>query len=316
MKHIFICNPYAGEADKFISALETNIKNSNVGSDAEIYITRYPKDATEYVYNRLKNNNGENLRFYACGGDGTLSEVVNGVMQNPAISDFAEVGALPYGSGNDFVKVFGEADFFDLNAQISSPSVKSDVIKINDRYGINSVHFGLDGYVAYKFGKVKRKKYINSKNAYNFTVLRAFLFAMKTNCYVKTDSGIINNGKILLCALSNGKYVGGKYKCTPYSEYNDGLLEVCLAKPISRLKFISLMKYYEKGLHIDSPKLKDIIVYHRSANAEITSPKPIPVSVDGEVIHGTHFSVSVLHNAINLIVPYKNFHSANTDSDN
>ena len=83
----------------------------------------------------------ERLRFYACGGDGTLGEVVNGA----AGQVNAEVGLIPIGTGNDFVRNFADAgDFFDIEAQVMGEARAIDLIKCNDRYGINVVNVGFD----------------------------------------------------------------------------------------------------------------------------------------------------------------------------
>ena len=106
MKHIFIVNPKSGKKDstEYISAfLQENHKDLNF----EIYNTKGIKDATQYVKNICENTQ-EEITFYACGGDGTLNEVVNGAYgyENKYITVY------PCGSGNDFVKVFGKTNHF------------------------------------------------------------------------------------------------------------------------------------------------------------------------------------------------------------
>ena len=110
MKHIFIINPAAGKenaSEKICAALDAMSKSV----DYEIYQTQAPGDATAYIRNYCMNST-ERMRFYACGGDGTLNEVVNGLVG----FEHASLGCYPCGSGNDFVKYYGGKKHF-LNVE-------------------------------------------------------------------------------------------------------------------------------------------------------------------------------------------------------
>ena len=103
MKHIFIINPTAGKgkaAKKIIPVINSYCKTHKL--DAQLYVTKFSGDGMKYVEEIAKR--GEPVRFYSCGGDGTLYEVVNGAYKYPN----AEVACLPLGSGNDFARLFGK----------------------------------------------------------------------------------------------------------------------------------------------------------------------------------------------------------------
>ncbi|MBR4804377.1 MAG: acylglycerol kinase family protein, partial [Bacteroidales bacterium] len=89
MKHIYVVNPKAGGEDASGYVAE---RLKDIDAETEMYVTREPRDATRFVASRLAANDGEALRFYACGGDGTLNEVVSGVMVS---GRGAEVGCYP-----------------------------------------------------------------------------------------------------------------------------------------------------------------------------------------------------------------------------
>ena len=105
MKHLFIINPAAGKSDK-TAEYTAKIESACKGQDYEIRLTEAPGDATRFAREAAKR--GEEVRLYACGGDGTLNEVVAGA----AGYDNAAVTAYVGGSGNDFVKMFDDRDAF------------------------------------------------------------------------------------------------------------------------------------------------------------------------------------------------------------
>ena len=106
MKHIFILNPAAGK-ENAKEKLAAQLKSVYANVDYEIYETRGRGDASAYIKQYCETNK-ESVRFYACGGDGTLNEVVNGAVGFPQ----ASVGCIPCGSGNDFVKYYGGKEIF------------------------------------------------------------------------------------------------------------------------------------------------------------------------------------------------------------
>ncbi len=295
MKHIFIVNPGAGQGMR-ASELEEKLRKLDI--DYEIYETKASKDATDYVRSRA--SSGEELRFYACGGDGTLKEVMEGTIGFPN----ASLTCYPVGSGNDFVKCFGGKEkFLDLESLVRGEVKPTDIIKVNDDVCINACHFGLDSAVAKTMAQVKRKKIIGGKNAYITGVVKAFICDMKTKGKIIADGEVIADGEFLLCAVSNGQYVGGMFKCAPKASVDDGFLEVCLIRPVSRLTFIKLVKYYIEGSHLDNPKFNDILIYRKSKKVEVFADDGFTVSLDGELVETNRFVAEVEQGAVNFAVP-------------
>ncbi|MBQ8831600.1 MAG: hypothetical protein IJ017_08375 [Oscillospiraceae bacterium] len=295
MKHIFIVNPGAGQGMK-APELEEKLKKLDI--DFEIYETKAAKDATNYVRSRCES--GEELRFYACGGDGTIKEVMEGAVGFPN----ASITCYPVGSGNDFVKCFGGKEkFMDLESLVKGEAKPTDIIKVDDDFCINACHFGLDSAVAKTMAQVKRKKIIGGKNAYITGVVKAFICNMKTKGKIIADGEVIADGEYLLCAVSNGQYVGGMFRCAPKAAVDDGLLEVCLVKPVSRLTFLKLVKYYIEGSHLDNPKFKNILIYRKCKKVEVFAEEGFTASLDGELVETTHFVAEVEPGAVNFAVP-------------
>ena len=160
MKYVFVVNPRAGEANSEY-AVRKAIDDSDVKDKCEIYITQGVEDATAFVREYCEKHPDETVRFIACGGDGTLSEVFNGAVGH----ENAEVSCYPCGSGNDFVKAYGGPEkFFDINRIVKAKAEKIDLLKVGDRYSNNVVNFGFDTTVAITVNEGREKNGNAGKN--------------------------------------------------------------------------------------------------------------------------------------------------------
>lgn len=298
MKHIFIVNTVAGK-ESCLDIVKEGIAKCEDVIDYEIYTPHSPEDSISYIKSYLESHE-EDVRFYACGGDGTANKVATGIMGFPN----ASMTVLPFGTGNDYVKYFGSGDTFrNVCKVIHGKERRVDIMKVNDKYALNSTHFGLDSVVAKAMNKLRRNVLFGKKRAYPFAVVWGFLFGMRNRCTVYADGEKLNTNDILLCTVSNGKYVGGSYFNAPNSLNDDGLLEVCLVRPVPRLRFLGLIKYYVAGTHLDNPKFKDIVVYRQAKSVVIEAPEGFCVSIDGEIYQSEHIEIENLEKAIRFAVP-------------
>lgn len=298
-RHIFIINPHAGKKDS--TALITKALSDALDhEDYLTYITKEPLDAWHFVRDYCWEHPELNLRFYSCGGDGTLNEVANGAYGFPN----AAVGSYPVGSGNDFIKYFGEVDrFLDIKAQVNGKCVPVDMLRFSDRLVLNILNIGFDANVAARMIKYKRLPLVSGKGAYSLGVLVSFLCKLANHFTVKVDGNMIYDGLGLLCAVANGICYGGGYYCAPEAVVDDGLLDICLVKKISRFKFIKLIKYYKEGTHLITPKVSQHIVYCKGKEVIIECQKELNYSIDGEMGRSARFKIAVIPNALNFIVP-------------
>ncbi len=300
MKYVFIVNPHAGEADT-AEKIKAAVEALPEKDDCEVYITKAPQDATVYVGQWIEAHPGEKVRFIACGGDGTVNEVFSGAAGKPDVS----VTVYPCGSGNDFVKAFGGAEkFLSIPALIAAEDRPLDLLKVGDRWSDNVVNFGFDTTVAITINEERAKTGHGNKNAYTKGVVKALLTAMKNNFTVKADGETLNpEGKALLCTVANGQYVGGSFKCAPRAKTDDGLIEVCLIRPISRLRFVKILTPYTNGEHLDREDMKDIVVYRQARKVEVDAPAGFAYSLDGEIIYESHFTVEIVPGAVSFAAP-------------
>ena len=106
---------------------------------------------------------------------------------------------------------------------------------------------------------------------------------------------------MLLATLAQGQYVGGQFKCAPKSDNTDGLIDVCVLKTMTFLGLGMIIGTYTKGKHLDRKRKK--IVYRRAKEIKFNGQKEFDVCVDGEMIKGNNFTVTVVPAAINLVIP-------------
>ncbi len=299
MKHIFVINPAAGKENSY-ERIKRELEALDTDADWELYQTKGNIDATEFVRTYCKEHR-EEVRFYACGGDGTLHEVVNGAVGFA----HASVGCYPCGSGNDFVKYYGGKEpFLNLKEQLEAPDERIDLMRVGEKYAVNATHFGFDTCVAKTMQRVRRKKLIGGKHAYTTGVVVGLLRGMKNTCTVTADGEVVNpRGKILLCTVTNGQYVGGSFRCAPRSLNNDGKMELCLVTPVSIFTFLRLVGKYTEGKHLDNPKFQKFIRYRRVQTVRVQAPEGFLYSLDGELLTSTDFTVETLPAAVRFAVP-------------
>lgn len=302
MKHVFIINPMAGPQDSHL-LVEKQVKELNI--DYLIHVTTAPKEATSFVREYVKNNPDEEVRFYACGGDGTINEVATGLVG----ADITKVSMTnyPIGSGNDYIKIFGGANVFtDLSKLVEAKAQPVDIMEVNDglAYSINVLNFGFDCNVIKVMEKIKRNKNTTKEKAYNAAVLRCVIGSRRNEGIVICDGEQLNKSHFCLCSIANGQFYGGQYKTAPRSRCDDGLLDVCFIKPISILTLAMVIGKYKKGLHLDDKKLEKIIKYRQTGGLiEIKGPEGFCIGLDGEIYYGTEFKVKNIRHAISFAVP-------------
>lgn len=301
MKYVFIINPNSGKSE-LKEGLFEQLKKYEGKIEYSTYVGSSRESTIEYIKKYCKTHK-EDTVFCACGGDGTLNAVVSAVM---GVSN-ALVTCYPCGSGNDFAKVYGGKDkFLNLDNIINGKETRIDVMKVNDKYSVNVTNFGFDAAVCDTANKVRRKKIIGGKRSYTTGIVKSIFTARRNKCRVVVDDELITEKRILLSTVANGKYVGGAYLCAPHSNNEDGLLEVSVVRPITLIKFISLIGPYKKGEHLDNPKFEKFITYRKAHKVTIDAPYNFKICLDGEIYTGPHFEITNMKQVLRFIKPKNN----------
>lgn len=305
MKYVFIINPNAGKSSSFFivkNTIDEYFQNRN--QDYVAYETQREKHATEIVRDELSRSGGEKIRFYVAGGDGTVNEVINGIGVNP----LAEMGVIPVGSGNDFIKTFGKKeDFLHLENQFNGTVTKVDLIKTTSSYSVNICSVGLDANVCYNVINFKKMPMVNGSLAYDMALAKSLFskLGQDLKIEIKTKDGLREYGGNYLFALAaSGQWYGGGYHGAPRAIANDGLLDFILIKTPSMAKLLGLISIYKKGEHLESPKFKKYLTYIRGTEMKIIGEKPFICNNDGECEKLTEENYKIIPNALNFVLPW------------
>jgi len=299
MKHIFVINPKAGDGKAEKEILPVILQAAEAaGISYEIHITADRGDAESFVRNRCQT--GENLRFYSCGGDGTLNEVVNGAYG----SEQAEIAVIPSGSGNDFVRTFGNYSYFsDIARNISGSPVQIDMMSCNGRVCANVCNIGFDSVVADKMEKLKKYPFLKGTSAYIAGIATEFFRKMGNRLTVRIDSGEVLEDQFLLLAAGSGAFYGGGFNALPRSSRTGGVLDLCMVRKISRIRMLGMIMDYKAGRHITQKKFRDCVIYRKCRQVEISAEKPFLFCADGEISEMNEVRLEALPGAMRLSLP-------------
>lgn len=270
------------------------------GLNFEVCITARQGEAV--TLSQKAADNGVEL-IVSVGGDGTVNEIVNGIMKS---KNDPALGIIPLGWANDFIKSTNiPSDIMEACKILVRGKIKKiDIGIINEKiYFANICGVGFDAEVAQLANQMKNKHpnlHILSAFVYVFATVKKLLSPFSChNVKIKFDGQEIYS-KILFIAISNGKFYGGRFKITPEAILDDGLFEVCTVEEMGRFKYLSIIPKVFKGTHAS---IKGVNFY-RAKEVVIQSSEPILAQVSGEVIEGQkNYIITLLPKSLKLIVP-------------
>ncbi|MCL2588709.1 MAG: YegS/Rv2252/BmrU family lipid kinase [Oscillospiraceae bacterium] len=296
MKHLFILNPIAGGGRRTGEVRAEILCVMEAQDDPwELYETTGVADATRKVREAAEAH--EHLRVYACGGDGTLNECVNGAVGQAHVA----VTHFPAGTGNDFIKTFavGKAHFFDLERLLDAEEMALDVIDVDGRYGINICSVGLDARIGADVHQYSGLPFVRGKGAYVVSLLANVVKGITQTLEVQAGEETIRQKFTLICAC-NGRSYGGTFTPVPDAMPDDGQLDILLVDRVSRLGVAQLVGKYAKGRFREVPhKIRHI----RGKSLTIRADRMFVVNVDGEILRRQEVTFTLLPAAVKFFAP-------------
>lgn len=295
MKHLFIINPAAGSKDRTSIYAPMIRKACNIRDlDFRIEISRKPGDCTRIA--REAAQTGEEIRIYACGGDGTLNEVVAGAAGYPN----AAVSVFSSGSGNDFVKIFSDPKaFFELERLLDAEEVTFDLIRCNDDISLNICSVGLDARIGTDVANYKRIPLLSGFRAYAVSTLVNVCRGIAEHYVVELNGQTVDGEQTLIC-VCNGRYYGGGFNPVPEADPADGLLDVLLITKVSRLKVAQVIGKYKDGRYRE---LSDLVRHFKTDRLVIRCDRPTPINLDGELRVSDTVEISLAQEKIRFFYP-------------
>ena len=295
MKHLFIINPAAGSRDRtedYSVAIHESCSARDL--DYRIVVSAAPGECARLA--REAAATGEEVRIYACGGDGTLNEVVSGV----AGYDNAAVTVYSSGSGNDFVKLFDEPKaFFDLNRLMDADEVSFDLIRCNDSVALNICSVGLDARIGTDVSNYKRLPLLHGFRAYAASTVVNVIKGISEHYQVEINGETIDDELTFVC-VCNGRFYGGGFNPVPEADPTDGMLDVLLVKKLSRLQVPGAIGKYKNGRY---KELDHLATYYKTDKVVIHCDGKTPINVDGELRMAKDVVMEVAQEKIRFFYP-------------
>jgi len=291
---LLIVNPEArhGETGPLVPVIEQLLQSA----EFDLTLTAYMGHAAEIA----RDAQGYDV-LVAVGGDGTVHEVLNGIMARPE-GDRPALGLIPTGSGNDTRRTVGvPEDIAEATlALISGRRRRFDIGRCNDMYFNNSFAAGLDARVTAKAVEYKA----TTRRAGLWLYFTALVHVLLNELYphhvrISWDGAEPVEDDVLALATTIGPTYGGGFRITPDALPDDGLLEVCLIDPLSLPQALVRLPFVVVGKHTGMK----VVRMSRHRSVVIESDEPIPAQIDGEVMVGNRFEVEVLPLAIEYVVP-------------
>ena len=264
------------------------------GLKAPMVMSRGPTDMTRQVSRAAV----EGVHtFIVVGGDGSVSEAVNGML---AAGCRGALGIVPVGTGNDFLKSLGVAPKWRqaCDVMLANQAGRTiDVGRVGNRFFVNTLGVGLDAQVTLAAEGVR---VLRGDMVYAFALLKALLAGIRTpTVRLRHDTGEIEQPMTLI-AVCNGEWEGGRFHVAPQARLDDGLLDVVFADRLDRRGVLRLVPKVMRGTHLDAPT----VTHLRTRRVHIEAAEPMPVHADGEIIDrgARTLEVEVLPNALRALV--------------
>jgi YegS/Rv2252/BmrU family lipid kinase len=307
VRWLVVVNPNAGRGRglKDWKQIDALLKRHMVSADVKF--TERKRHAIEIVDKGIK----EGYRnIVAVGGDGTMNEVVNGVLsQQYTPSQQITLAMITVGTGNDWGKMFGIPGDYEgairLIKEFRTCLTDAGVVDYNSdtgqgrRYFINIAGLGFDAVVVSKTNAQKDKGR-SGKAIYFYNLLKSLLFYKHTHTDVIIDGRLLSNQTFTI-SLGIGRYSGGGMKQTPNAIHDDGLFDITIIKRMRKGEIIRSLKKLYDGTILDHPKIEG----HTGKNILIKSIPQIHLEADGESLGYSPIEFNIIPDAVNVVYNQK-----------
>jgi YegS/Rv2252/BmrU family lipid kinase len=300
---LVIANPRSRNraTSRRLKSLEAKLRSALGPLDIEF--TRAPRDAERIAREGVRSGIE---RVIVAGGDGTLSEVVTGLL-SAQLGDYAAIGLLPLGTASDFARGLGQPPDVDavIERLAAGKTSRVDAGRITHRtdegqevtgYFANIASFGLSGVVDELVNRTT--KIFGGRMSYMIGTLRGVARYRSDPVSISVDGELVFDGPLTVAAVANGPYFGGGMRIAPNARVDDGFFDWVIVPGMPRLSLLGKFPLLYSGSHVRDPQ----ILQGRGRVIEARGVAgPIRLDVDGESLGALPARFEVLPGAITLI---------------
>ena len=309
-KTVFLVNPASDNGATGRHWAELAHRAAGLGLDGETLYSERPNHLTE-----LAADVDADL-VVAVGGDGTLNEVVNGLMQR---DERPVLATIPLGTGMDFGRTYGIPKKFDEAVEVA---LQGDVRTVDagrvryrtwagddaERWFANVGSVGMSGAVAQRANGMS--KALGGKATFFYALTRVFLEWENTEVTVRLDGGTERRGRMHDVIVANGVWHGGGMKLAPDAAPDDGQFDVVLIGDVGKVDFLTTAPKIYKGKHVLHPKVEVL----RSTRVEVLAGEHLPIELEGEQVGTTPATFELVPGALRVRVPSSTSSSSRSSS--
>jgi diacylglycerol kinase (ATP) len=294
--YLIIYNPTAGRGRGQRVAREVGAMLESAGRDCRLAATTAKGDAKRLAVDAA--SKAEGTCVVACGGDGTVQEVANGILS--AGPDRAILGLAPAGRCNDFaralrIKTNPEAIVKTLT---SGTLRRVDLGRIGERYFCTIAALGFDAAVTRYVNDMRAP--IRGTLAYIYGTLCVLRRYRTPEVRLEGDFGVYE-GPVFFAASGNTACYGGSMRVCPDADPHDGVLDICLVKQIRRLQVLRLLPQAMSGTHVCRPEVQ--LVRTQRLTATALDGSDVEVWADGERVGTCPVTIECVPDAISVLLP-------------
>jgi diacylglycerol kinase (ATP) len=293
-------NPAAGSGRCGKLARDALERLRSRGIAFEVHETAKPGDASDLA--RRAYEQGKS-RFLAVGGDGTAFEIVNGLSSGLGLNGHSrrlQLGFLPLGTGNSFLRDFGKADVeHAVEALVANRSRTCDVLRLEHTEGVtHSLNLLSFGFVADICAITNARFKALGAGGYGLGVITALAHLHTRPLRMRVDHGELWEQDMVFVSVCNSRYTGGRMLMAPYADTGDGQLDIVVCGTMDRRTLLSTFPKIFSGRHVHH----HAITSARARTIELYEPQPIDLMIDGEVLRRQPTKIEVLPRALDVLV--------------
>ena len=286
-----------GEAAADDELRETVAHIRDRGFEIEVRVTWESGDAHRYAAEFGGGSSGVDA-IVACGGDGTLNEVINAVMK---LDERPMIGGLPYGTGNDFLRGLGiepRHAVEQFETWLDIPPTAIDVGCANGTYFLNMASAGIAAEVTAEASR--EFKEVAGSFAYFVRAIPAAFDIPAHRAKISGGEELDWTGDLAFCFVGNGQQSGGGWRICPAARLNDGLLDVVI---VPSMPLREMARHGREMVKAEAPGDYGPLVYRQIEAFSVQFEETVPMNLDGEPVDGERFEFRAMPEAIRFLVP-------------